>query len=148
MTEEKSIQPDSEVIMYFTLKLEDGTIADSTENEEPMQFVMGDGSMIPGLERSLYGLRIGEKQNVRIGPDDAFGQRDPENIRIMKREEFPAEMALEPGVIIEFDTETGESIAGMITEVQTENVNVDFNHPLAGHEVTFDVEIVDINPAS
>ncbi|MDH5190307.1 MAG: FKBP-type peptidyl-prolyl cis-trans isomerase [Gammaproteobacteria bacterium] len=147
MTEEKRIQPDSEVVMYFTLKLEDGTIADSTEDEEPMQFTMGDGSMIPGLERSLYGLQTGEKQSVRIGPDDAFGQRDPENIRAMKREEFPADMALEPGVVIEFDTPTGESIAGMITEVQTDTVNVDFNHPLAGHEVTFDVEIVDINPS-
>ncbi len=145
--EEKSIQPDSEVTMYFTLKLEDGTIADATENEETMLFVMGDGSMIPGLERSLYGLHIGEKQNVRIGPEDAFGLRDPENIRKMKREEFPAEMALEPGVVIEFDTPDGESIAGMITEVQTDNVSVDFNHPLAGHEITFDVEIVDINPA-
>jgi len=145
---DKVIQPDSEVVMHFTLKLEDGTVADSSQGEEPMQFVMGDGSMVTGLERALYGLKIGEKQSVRIGPDDSFGLRDPENVRQMAREEFPADMPLEPGTVIEFEMQNGEPLAGMIIEVQKENVSVDFNHPLAGHEVTFDVEILDINPTS
>jgi FKBP-type peptidyl-prolyl cis-trans isomerase SlpA len=141
-----TIGPGSQVTMYFSLSLQDGTVADSTEDGEPMTFTMGDGSLIEGLEMVLYGLKAGDKQCIAIGPRDAFGFPDQENIHTLPRSEFSAELPLEEGVIIGFSTPSGEEVPGVIQEVGEDQVVVDFNHPLAGHEVIFDVEILDIQP--
>lgn len=137
----------STVVMHSTITLEDGTVADTTVGAEPLRFAMGDGSLVTGLELALFGLKAGDRQSLRIGPADAFGFRDEQNIHWMERAEFPADMALEPGLIIGFATPGGEEIPGVILEVREDSVRVDFNHPLAGHEVGFEVEILEVtNP--
>lgn len=141
---EKTISPGSKVSMHFTITLEDGTVADTSEGEEPLTFVMGDGTLVEGLELALYGLHEGEIQSLRIGPENGYGFPDPANVHMLDRADFPADMALERGMIIEFDTPSGDSFPGMIMEVGEEKVTVDFNHPLAGHEILFDVEILAI----
>ena len=141
-----TIGPGSEVLMHFTLSLADGTVADSTREGEPLRFVMGDGTLIEGLELVLYGLKQGDRQCLSIEPRDAFGFPDEDNIHTMPRSEFPADMQLEPGVIIGFTTPSGEEVPGAIQEVEGDEVVVDFNHPLAGHEVIFDVEILEVKP--
>ena len=141
-----TIGPGSEVLMHFTLSLADGTVADSTREGQPLRFVMGDGTLIEGLELVLYGLKVGDRQCLSIGPRDAFGFPEEENIHTMPRSEFPAEMQLEPGVIISFSTPSGEEVPGAIQEIKGDEVVVDFNHPLAGHEVIFDVEILEVKP--
>jgi len=141
-----TIGPGSEVLMHFTLSLADGTVADTTREGEPLRFVMGDGTLIEGLELVLYGLKVGDQQCLSIGPRDAFGFPDEENIHTMPRSEFPAEMQLEPGMIISFSTPSGQEIPGAIQDVKGDEVVVDFNHPLAGHEVIFDVEILEVKP--
>jgi len=141
-----TIGPGSEVLMHFTLSLADGTVADSTRDGEPLRFVMGDGTLIEGLELVLYGLKVGDRQCLSIGPRDAFGFPDKENIHTMPRDEFPAEMQLEAGMIVGFTTPSGEEVPGAIQEVNGDEVVVDFNHPLAGHEVIFDVEILEVKP--
>lgn len=143
-----TIGPGCTVTMHFQLTLEDGTIADSTIEHDPIQFVMGDGSLIEGLELALYGLKVGDKQVLSIEPREAFGFPDEENIHEMSKSEFPADMNIEEGMIIEFDTPSGERIPGALKEIKGDTVVVDFNHPLAGHEITFDVEIIDIKPAA
>ena len=139
-----TIGPDSEVSMNFTLSLKDGTIADASEPGTPFTFKMGDGSLISGLEFALIGLKVGDKQTLEIGPQDAFGFSDQENIHQIPRSEFAADLPLDYGTIISFTTPNGTEIPGTILGVEGEEVKVDFNHPLAGLPVIFSVEILDI----
>jgi FKBP-type peptidyl-prolyl cis-trans isomerase SlpA len=135
--------------MHFSLSLEDGTVAEATRDDnEPLTFVMGDGTMIEGLELALYGLKAGDKQTLSIEPKLAFGYHDPGNVHSMPRDEFPDDMQLSRGVIIEFNTPAGDEVPGTVTEVGESEVKVDFNHPLAGHEVTFEVEILSVESQS
>lgn len=144
----KTIGPDCEVVMHFTLAIEDGTVAESTVDAEPLHFVMGDGTLVEGLEHALYGLKPGDRQSLRIGPENAFGYPDQDYIITMPRSEFPADMALEPGLIVGFTTPVGQEVPGAVLEVTSESVQIDFNHPLAGHELSFDVEILEVEPGS
>jgi len=143
---EKGIQPDSKVVMHYTLTLEDGTVADTSRGDQPLRFTLGDDTMIAGLERVLYGLKPGDHQVLRIAPADAFGYPDESNIHTLPLTDFPEHMELEPGVIIEFALPSGEPVPGTVTELRGDEVVVDFNHPLAGHEITFDVEVLAIDP--
>ncbi|MDZ7663697.1 FKBP-type peptidyl-prolyl cis-trans isomerase [Thiohalophilus sp.] len=141
-----TIGPGSRVTMHFTLSLTDGTVADSSEEGEPMTFTMGDGTLIEGLEMVLYGLKVGDKQCLEIGPRDTFGFPEEDNIHTLARSEFAAELPLEEGIILGFSTPSGEEVPGTIHEVHDEEVVVDFNHPLAGRPVVFEVEILAIQP--
>jgi FKBP-type peptidyl-prolyl cis-trans isomerase SlpA len=141
-----TIGPGSEVLMHFSLSLADGTVADSTREGEPLRFVMGDGTLIEGLELVLYGLKKGDRQCLSIEPRDTFGFPDKDNIHTMPRSEFPTDMQLEVGMIIGFSTPSGEEVPGAIQEIKEDEIVVDFNHPLAGHEVIFDVEILEVKP--
>ena len=139
------IQPGSEVLMHFTIRLEDGTVAESTEGEEPLRFTMGDGTLVEGLELALLGLKPGDRQSLQIPPENGYGYAVSSNIQAMAREEFPDDMELKRGVIIGFETPDGEEIPGMVLDVGEKEVSVDFNHPLASHEITFEVEILEVS---
>ena len=138
------ISPESTVTLHLSLTLEDGTVAESTFDDEPLTFILGDGTLVEGLELGLYGLRPGDTQRLSLFPEQAFGLRDPEKVHRLPRADFPADMALEPGCIIGFDTPEGEELPGMIVSTDDTSVEVDFNHPLAGRVVIFDVEIIDV----
>ncbi|HKK14850.1 MAG TPA: FKBP-type peptidyl-prolyl cis-trans isomerase [Gammaproteobacteria bacterium] len=148
MSEEtNAIGPGSRVTMHFSITLEDGTVADDTAGGEPLTFVMGDGSLIEGLELALYGLKAGDRQCLELEPQQAFGFWDPDNVHMLQRSDFPADMALEPGLIIGFTTPGGDEVPGAVREVAGENVKVDFNHPLAGHTLVFETHILAVEPA-
>ncbi|MCK5383177.1 MAG: peptidylprolyl isomerase [Gammaproteobacteria bacterium] len=138
------MSPESTVTLHLSLTLEDGTVAESTFDDEPLTFILGDGTLVEGLELGLYGLRPGDTQRLSLFPEQAFGLRDPEKVHRLPRADFPAEMALEPGCIIGFDTPEGEELPGMIVSTDDTSVEVDFNHPLAGRVLIFDVEIIDV----
>ncbi len=144
--EQITIGPGTVVTMHFKVTLKDGMVADASEAGQPMTFTMGDGSLISGLEMSITGLKVGDKQSVEIDPLNAFGYSDPDNIHHLPRNEFAEDLPVDPGTIISFSTPSGDEIPGMIKEVAEETVTVDFNHPLAGHDIIFDVDIVDIRP--
>ena len=145
MTEEvTTIGYGSDVVMYFSITLEDGTVAETTEDGDPLTFVMGDETLVEGLELALYGLKAGDKQSLKIGPENAYGYPDPENIHAMDRGDFPDDMELEEGMIVSFAMPDDEEYPGMIKEVGSAQVMVDFNHPLAGHEILFEVEILEV----
>lgn len=148
MTDNLTIQPGSTVKLHYSITLEDGTVADSTQEGEPLDFVMGDGTMIEGLEMALYGLKAGDNQTVSIDPLNAFGFSDDESVHTLPRSEFNADMSLKPGLIMSFSTPAGDEIPGVIKEVSADEVVVDFNHPLADHEITFSVEILSVQPAA
>jgi len=144
--EQITIGPGCRVTMNFSLRFTDGTIADASEPDEPMSFVMGDGSLVQGLELALFGLKSGDTQTLELDPLHAFGFSDPENFHRMPRSEFAPELPVEEGIVLAFSTPSGEEIPGTIREVGEDEVLVDFNHPLAGHDVIFDVEILSIEP--
>jgi FKBP-type peptidyl-prolyl cis-trans isomerase SlpA len=102
--------------------------------------------MLPGLELTLYGLRPGDAQHLVLHPEQAFGVRDPAKIHHLPRALFADDISLEPGTVIGFTDAGGEEIPGTVLSVTDAAVEVDFNHPLAGHAVTFDVEIIDVIP--
>jgi len=145
VTDGVAIYHGSNVLMHFTISLEDGTVAETTEGEDPLYFVMGDETLVEGLELALFGLKAGDKQSLKIGPEMTYGYPDPENIQSMDCADFPEDMKLERGVIVSFALPDGEEYPGMITEVGDKQVTVDFNHPLSGHEVLFEVEILEVS---
>lgn len=144
--EQMTIGPGSQVTMNFTLSFSDGTIADSNAPGEPLSFAMGDGSLINGLEMAITGLKVGDRHRVEIDPLNGFGYSDPDNIHHLPRDEFSSDLPVDPGTVISFSTPSGEEIPGTIIEVNDNEVTVDFNHPLAGHDVIFEVEILDVQP--
>jgi FKBP-type peptidyl-prolyl cis-trans isomerase SlpA len=138
------IVPGSTVRMHFSLQLEDGTVVETSRPGDPVEFEMGDGTLIGGLERALYGLKTGDKQTLRISPQEGYGMRDPAHVHVLKRDSFDAELALEPGLVMGFELPTGEYVHGTVVSFDADEVRVDFNHPLAGREVKFEVEILDV----
>lgn len=139
------IRQHSEVIMHFDLKLEDGSAADSTRvNNKPAKLVLGDGSLTPGFEAALLGLCEGDKKAITISADDAFGMPNPDNVHHMDRSRFAADVELEEGMIMGFTQPDGSEVPGIIRQVAGDSVTVDFNHPLAGQTVIFDVEILSV----
>ncbi len=140
------IEVASTVTLHLSLTLEDGTVAESTFGEEPLTFTMGDGTLVHGLELGLYGLVPGDVQRLELYPEQTFGLRDPANIHTVPRADFDPEITLKSGVIVGFETADGDELAGAILSVDEETVQVDFNHPMAGHTIIFDVEIIDVVP--
>lgn len=131
--------------MHFDLKLSDGSAADSTRvNKKPAKLVMGDGSLTPNFEACLLGLSAGEKKAFELAPEDAFGQPNPDNVHHMDRSRFSADITLEEGMIMAFSQPDGSEVPGIIRSIAGTSVTVDFNHPLAGQTVIFDVEIIDV----
>ncbi len=145
MTNKVVIGSNSEVVLHFDLKLADGSAADSTRvHNKPAKLTIGDGSLTPSFEMCLLGLVVGDKKSFTLEPEDAFGMPNPDNIHHMDRAKFDSETPAEPGMIIGFSQPGGGEIPGIIREVIGDSVTVDFNHPLAGQTVIFDVEILDV----
>ncbi len=139
------INDSCEVILHFDLKLEDGSAADSTRvNNKPAKMVMGDGSLTKNFEDCLLGLSTGDKKSFLLNADDAFGMPNPDNIYHVDRTKFNADTPVEVGMIIAFAQPDGSELPGVIRSAEGHSVTVDFNHPLAGQNVTFDVEILDV----
>lgn len=141
----KAIQQDSKVTLHFTIKMKDGSVADSTHNMgKPAQLVIGDGSLSDNFEKHLIGLEAGQNKAIELSAQDAFGMPNPDNIHHMDRTKFVGEAEVEVGTIMAFTGPDGAEIPGIITEVAGDSVTVDFNHPLTGHDVTFEVEILTV----
>lgn len=137
----------SRVTMHFSLKLADGMQVESSFGHEPVSFVVGDGDLDKGLELAIIGLRAEDRQVLTLMPGQAFGEPDEAALQSLPREHFPEDMQLEPGVIIGFSAEDGTEVAGAVTGIEGNQVRVDFNHPLAGREIIFEVQILSVeNP--
>lgn len=143
----KSVQSNSAVLVHFTLKLDDGSTAESTRsNGKPALFRLGDTSLSEGLEQQLLGLKEGRK-GLSLEPDAAFGVPSPDLIQYFSRREFIDAGEPEIGAIMLFTAMDGSEMHGVIREVNGDSITVDFNHPLAGRTVHFDIEVLEIDPA-
>ena len=139
------IVPGSSVRMHYALRLEDGTLVESSYGAEPVEFEMGDGTLITGLERALYGLAAGAQQSIRISPKEGYGERAADRVHSLPRAHFDVGMPMDAGTIISFELPSGEEVPGMIIAADNETAQVDFNHPLAGHEVIFEVDVLAVH---
>ena len=136
-----AISENTRVTLNFALLLEDGSEVDSNFGQDPAQFTVGDGSLLPGFERALFGLLPGDEASFEIKPEDGFGQPNDNNIQRVSREHFDAGTELEPGMVFAFADASGGEVPGVVTEFDNDEVVVDFNHPLAGRTITFRVHI-------
>jgi FKBP-type peptidyl-prolyl cis-trans isomerase SlyD len=135
------------VSLDYTLTVE-GEVVDSSEEDEPIQFIQGQEHIIPGLERELYGMRIGDDKKVTLSPEDGYGEVEPDDGMDVPRDEFPAEIPMEIGTGLQLRTEEGEIVNAHIVSLSPDSVRLDFNHPLAGKELHFDVKVVDLRQAT
>ena len=143
-----TVGPQKEVTLHFAVRLISGEELDSTFGKEPATFVWGDESLPEGFERSLLGLKAGDKRSVFLSSEEGFGEPNPDNVQYFRREEFPDQEQLTPGVVIQFTDAAKSELPGVVAAVDDEWVTVDFNHPLAGRELTFEVEIIEIKHAA
>ncbi|MCL7451882.1 MAG: peptidylprolyl isomerase [Anaerolineae bacterium] len=132
----------------YTLRLEDGQVIDSSEERDPLEFLQGHGQIVPGLEQAIYGMAIGDKKEVVVEPEAGYGEVDPDAYQRFPREAFPSEMELEPGMGLELVDGSGQPFLAVVAEVGPENVLLDFNHPLAGETLHFDVQVVSLRAAN
>lgn len=144
MTNEQRIGPGKRVTLHFSVLMLDGGVVDSTKERAPATFTVGDGNLLPGFEESIFGLKAGDKRSILLEAARAFGPRNPENIQVMRRSQFSKDMPMEPGVVVSFADKSKAELPGVITEVGDDTVMVDFNHPLAGLDLTFQVEIINV----
>jgi FKBP-type peptidyl-prolyl cis-trans isomerase SlpA len=141
-----TLGPGTKVTLHFALRLPDGEIIDSNFEREPATFTVGDGNLLQGFERAIFGLRAGDKKTLVIKPEDGFGQRNPNNIQRIPRAQFPQDVELSEGLMLSFADAQKTELPGVVTSFDDTEVVVDFNHPLAGREVLFDVAILQIEP--
>ena len=131
----------------YTGKLTDGTQFDSSVGREPLEFQLGSGQIITGFDREVEGMKVGDKLTVSIAATDAYGPHDEQKVQNVPREAIPAEIELQPGMQLQAETPQGP-VALIVVEVSEAEVTVDANHPLAGKDLIFDVELVEIVKAA
>jgi FKBP-type peptidyl-prolyl cis-trans isomerase SlyD len=143
-----SLEMNKVISFNYTLKDDEGTVLDSTSNKTPLTFLSGMNQILPKLEQELNGMLIGGKKNVKVNAADAYGEYDEKAIQNIKKEQFPSEAKLEVGMRYVANSPDGGQMPFTITEVNEKDITVDFNHPLAGKNLEFDVELVDIRDAT
>ncbi|AAM87246.1 FKBP-type peptidyl-prolyl cis-trans isomerase [Yersinia pseudotuberculosis] len=142
-----AVQNNGAVLVHFTLKLEDGSTAESTRTHgKPALFRLGDNSLSDALEQQLLGLTVGDKHAFTLRPEDAFGVENPDLIQYFTPRDFAETGVPDAGTIMLFSSRDGSEMPGVVREVAEESITVDFNHPLAGHSVSFELEILEIDP--
>jgi FKBP-type peptidyl-prolyl cis-trans isomerase SlpA len=134
------------VTLHFALTLDTGEVVDSTFERAPATFEVGDGKLLPGIERKLFGLAKGARTSFDIAPEDAFGQPNPANVQRFKRSSFAAGLELREGLVLSFADANRAELPGVISGFSGLDVLVDFNHPLAGRKLRFEVAIIDVTP--
>jgi FKBP-type peptidyl-prolyl cis-trans isomerase SlpA len=146
----QTIVADSKISMHCALRIDsvatNGTRkkeeVDSTFETKPAEFVLGDGNLLPGFEEFLIGLTVGDHKTFIVPAEKAFGQTNPQNIQEMKRSVFAVDMPLSPGLVVSFADAAKAELPGVIKSIEGDYVMVDFNHPLAGKDLEFEVQIL------
>ena len=132
------------VKVHYTGRLEDGTVFDSSTNGDPMQFTVGKGRLIPGFERAVLGMSPGESTTVKLPADKAYGPHRGERVTVVDRNQFPAHLNPQAGQQLKVNGREGQTVVVTVTNVSESSVTLDANHPLAGKDLTFDIELIEI----
>ena len=132
------------VKIHYTGKLNDGTVFADSKEREPLQFVIGENRIIPGIEEVVVGMNTGESKTVEISADKAFGPYQEEMVQVVNRSQFPEDMEPKVGEKIQMTDGAGRTIVVIVKEISGAEVTLDTNHPLAGKNLTFDIELIEI----
>lgn len=135
------------VAIHYTGTLLDGTTFDSSDGRDPLEFVVGSGQIIPGLDVALPGMEVGDKKTVKIACEQAYGPVNPEMQQAVPREGIPDDIPLDVGTQLQMQTSEGQAMPVMVVAVDEATVTLDATHPLAGKDLTFDFELIVLNPA-
>ena len=141
-----TVSEGTRVFLNFSISLEDGEEVDTNFGGEPVDFVVGDGSLLPDFEQLLFGMSAGERLMFTVPPENAFGQPNDDNVQELPRRQFDDDVELEMGIVFSFADAAGGEVPGMILSFDDEIVTVDFNHPLSGRTILFDVLVHRIEP--
>ena len=138
-------QNGDKVRVHYIGKLEDGTVFDSSQGSEPLEFTIGQGQLIPGFEQGVVGMEPGEAKTVNVPADQAYGPHRPEGIFELDRSEIPAGIPLEVGLRLQANQQNGQTVELTVVDLSENKVTLDGNHPLAGKDLTFDIQLVEIS---
>ena len=147
MSEELKVNDGHVVSMEYTLKV-DGEVADTSEGRAPLEYVHGAGNIIPGLEREMVGMAVGDSKDVVVAAADGYGEEDEKAFMDVPREQFPEEIPMKVGTELQVQNQAGQPMYARIVQVEDTSVRLDFNHPLAGKELHFSVKVVGVRDAT
>lgn len=135
------------VRLHYTGTLTTGETFDSSAGRDPLEFVVGSGQIIPGLDKAIPGMAVGDTKKVEIPCAEAYGETNPDAVQAIPRAEIPAEIPLETGLQLQMQTPQGQVVPVTVTDVTETEVTLDANHALAGKDLIFDIELVEIKAA-
>jgi peptidylprolyl isomerase len=144
----QQVKDGDKVRVHYHGKLRNGETFDSSEGREPLEFTVGSGQVIKGFDDGVKGMNIGDKKTVEIASTDAYGEKEEDRVIEFPKTQFPPEMKPEVGMQLMMNDGQGQSMPVVITEVKDETVMLDANHPLAGQDLIFDIELVENTPVS
>ncbi len=140
----QTAQQGDTVAVHYTGKLDDGEVFDSSRERDPLEFEVGGGQVIPGFDKAVEGLEVGESREVRLEPEDGYGEPREDLVVDVDRDQFPTDAEPEVGRQVQVQVAPGQNRVATITEIEDESITLDLNHPLAGKPLTFDVELLEI----
>lgn len=148
-TKNLSVSDDLVVSLDYTLRLDDGEVIDSSEGENPLEYLHGRGQLVPGLEKELYGMKVGDSKSVIVAPEDGYGEYDEEAFELVPLDSFPEDLDLAPGLELHMrDSASGHIVQAFVAEIRDDAVLLDLNHPLAGEALHFEVKITSLRLAT
>lgn len=132
------------VQVHYTGRLNDETVFDSSQGKEPLEVTIGEGKLIPGFEKGLIGMGVGETKTLEIQPDEGYGQRNDQLATQVQRSDLPQDLEPEVGQRLQVTQPDGSTFVVQVTGIDDNSVTLDANHPLAGETLKFDIELTDI----
>lgn len=132
------------VKVHYTGKVSDGTVFDTSKEREPLEFTIGEGKLIPGFEKAVVGMGVGDSSTVTIPSDEAYGDKRDDMVVDVEKDQIPPEIKPEVGQQLQVQQKDGNAIPVVITDVSEETVKLDANHPLAGEDLTFEIEVIEV----
>lgn len=139
-----AVKEGDKVKIDYTGKFDDGTVFDTSEGKQPLEFEMGKGMVIPGFEKAIVGMEKGQEKDIKIEPKDAYGDPNPQMVQKILRDKLPQDQEPKEGMMLALGTPDGKQIPARITAVDDKEITIDLNHPLAGKTLTFKIKLIDI----
>ncbi len=139
------IKSGDKVKVHYTGTLEDGSVFDTSKQREPLEFEVGSGQLIPGFEKAVLGLQPGDSTTVKIPSEQAYGESRPEMVVKVEREKVPSDISPEVGMQLQVQQPNGQPLPVVIADVDDSHITLDANHPLAGKDLTFEIELISVN---
>lgn len=143
-----AVTDDLVVSLDYTLCLDDEQEIATSAQQAPLEFLQGQGQIIPGIERAIYGMAAGDEKDIIVTPDEGYGERDPQAFQLVPSETLSPDLSLEPGMGLRMQDEAGQIIAAFVSEIRPDGVLLDLNPPLAGQTLHFHVKISALRPAT